>query len=247
MGHPHFYNQINILIPDLSNCPVKFFPLLLHVSKNQIMNKPVIILCATELGKAVLEIFKSNDVVVYGILDDNKKLHGKEIEDISILGSTNNQDYLKIIGKDCDVFIASDDNSWRATMIKSLKKNHESMPVNAIHSDAHIAKSATLHHGCFINQGVKIGANSKIGNHCLVHSGTVIDYSVKIGDFVQIGAGSIINSGAVLEDGAFVGSGVTVVSGVTIKEGARVGAGSLVIADVEKNETVFGNPAKPIE
>lgn len=211
------------------------------------MNKPVIILCATDLGKAVLEIFKSNDVVVYGFLDDNKKLHETEIENISILGSTNNKEYLKIIGKDCDVFVASDDNSWRATMIKSLKKNQESMPVNAIHSNAHIAESAILHHGCFINQGVKIGANSVIGNHCMVHSGSIIDYSVKVGDFVQIGAGSIINSGVVIEDGAFIGSGVTIVSGVTIMEGARVGAGSVVIADVGKNKTVFGNPAKKID
>lgn len=210
------------------------------------MNKPVIILCATDLGKAVLEIFKSNDVVVYGFLDDDKKLHGTEIEDISVFGSTSNQEYLKIIGNDCDVFVASDDNPWKATIIKSLKKQ-KAMPVNAIHSDAHIATSAILHHGNFINHGVKIGANSEIGNHCMVNSGCIIDYSVKVGDFVQIGAGSIINSGVVIEDGAFIGSGVTIVSGVTIKEGARIGAGSVIIADVEKNSTVFGNPAKTIK
>ena len=211
------------------------------------MNKPVIILCATDLGKAVLEIFKSNNVVVYGFLDDNKKLHGTEVEDISILGSTDNEEYLKILGKDCDVFVASDDNSWKATMIKSLRKNQKSMPINAIHSNAHIAKSVILHHGSLFNQGVKIGANSEIGNHCMLHSGSIIDYGVKICDFVQVGAGSIINSGVVIEDGAFVGSGVTIVSGVKIREGARIGAGSVVIANVDKNETVFGNPAKAIK
>lgn len=211
------------------------------------MNKPVIILCATDLGKSVLEIFQSNDVVVYGFLDDDLKLHGTEIEEISIFGGTNSQEYLKIIGKDCDVFVASDDNSWKATMIKSLKQNQKAMPINAIHSNAHIAKSAILHHGTFINQGVKIGANSEIGNHCMINSGSIIDYSVKVGDFVQIGTGSIVNSGVVIEDGAFVGSGVTIISGVTIKEGARIGAGSVVIADVAKNKTVFGNPAKTIK
>ena len=89
------------------------------------MEKPVLILCATELGKSVLEIFKSNNVVVYGFLDDNKKLHGTEIEDVTVLGSTEDKNYLKIIGKDCDVFIASDDNTWRANMIKNLKKNQK--------------------------------------------------------------------------------------------------------------------------
>lgn len=211
------------------------------------MIKPVIILCATDLGKAVLEIFKSNNVVVYGFLDDDNKLHGTEVEDISVLGSTDNEEYLKILGKDCDVFVASDDNSWKATMIKSLRKNQKSIPVNAIHNNAHIAISAILHHGSLINQGVKIGANSEVGNHCILHSGSIIDYRVKIGDFVQIGAGSVINSGVVIEDSAFVGSGVTIISGITIREGARIGAGSVVIADVEKNVTVFGNPAKAIE
>lgn len=211
------------------------------------MNKPVIIICATNLGRAVLEIFRSNEVVVYGFLDDDKKLHGTEIEDITVLGSTDNEEYLKIIGKDCDAFIASDDNSFKASIIKSLRKNQKAMPVNAIHNTVQISTSSILHHGSLINQGVKIGANSEIGNHCILHAGAIIDYKAKLGDFVQVGAGSIINSGVVIEDGAFIGSGATVVSGVTIKEGARVGAGSVVITDVKKNATVFGNPAKAIE
>ena len=211
------------------------------------MNKPVIILGASNLGKAVLEIFKSNDVMVYGFLDDDKKLHGSEIEESTVLGSTDNDEYLKLIGKDCDVFVASDDNSWKATMIKSLRKDQKAMPINAIHGNALVASSAILHHGSMINQGVKIGANSELGNHCMLQSGSVIDYNVKIGDFVQIGAGSIINSDVVIGDGVFVGSGVTIVSGITIGEGVRIGAGSVVIADVKKKQTVFGNPAKVID
>jgi sugar O-acyltransferase (sialic acid O-acetyltransferase NeuD family) len=211
------------------------------------MNKPVLIISASNLGKAVLEIFKSNSVVVYGFLDDDKKLHGTEIEDISVLGSTDDETYLKIIGKDCDVFIASDDNSWKANMIKNLRKNQKAMPVNAIHKNTQIAQSAILHHGCLINQNVQIGAHAAVGNHCIVHTGAIVDFAAKIGDFVQIGAGSIINSGVQVGSNVFIGSGVTIVSGVTIADGARVGAGSVVISDVKKNETVFGNPALAIK
>jgi len=211
------------------------------------MEKPVLILCASDLGKAVLEIYKSNDVVVYGFLDDNKKLHNTEIEDVSVLGGTNDASYLKIIGKDCDVFIASDDNSWRANVIKSLREDRKTMPVNAIHKSANITESAVLHHGSFINQNVQVGAHTEVGNHCIIHSGAVIDFASSIGDFVQIGAGSIINSGVIIESNVFIGSGATIVSGVTIKEGARIGAGSVVISNVEKGKTVFGNPATVIE
>ncbi len=211
------------------------------------MGKPVIIICATDLGKAVLDIFKSNDVVTYGFLDDNKSLWGSEIEDTTVLGSTEDESYLKIIGKDCDVFIASDDNAFRANMIKNLKTSRKTMPVNAIHKNVYMASSAILHHGCLINQNVQIGANSEIGNHCILHSGAIVDFAVKIGDFVQIGAGSVISSGAAIGDNAFIGSGVTIVSGITIGEGARIGAGSVVISDVKKGDTVFGNPATVIK
>ncbi|MCG8310409.1 MAG: NeuD/PglB/VioB family sugar acetyltransferase [Cytophagales bacterium] len=211
------------------------------------MNKPVIIIGASDFGKAALEIFKSNDVIVYGFLDDNKELHEKEIEDIPVLGSSENKSYLKIIGKDCDAFIASDDNTWKATIIESLRKHRKSMPVNAIHNNAYVASSAIIRHGSFINLGVKVGANSEIGNHCILHAGSIVDYGVKLRDFVQIGAGSIIGSGAEIMEGAFIGSGVTIVSGIKVKEGARIGAGSVVIADVDKNSTVFGNPAKPVD
>jgi len=206
-----------------------------------------LILCATDLGKAALEIFKSNEVVVYGFLDDNKDLQNTEIEDVSVLGTTDDQSLLKIIGKDCDVFIASDDNSWRANMIKTLRKERKTMPVNAIHKSAYIAPSATMHHGSFVNQNVQVGAHAEVGNHCIIHSGAIIDYASTVGDFAQVGAGSIINSGVTIESNAFIGSGVTIVSGVTIAEGARVGAGSVVISDVPKEKTVFGNPATVIE
>lgn len=210
------------------------------------MNKPVIIFCATALGKAVLDIFQSNNITVYGFLDDDASLFGSEIEDVTVMGATDNEEFLNVIGKDCDAFIASDDNSWKASMIKALKNRQKSMPVNAIHANTLIAPSAILHHGSLISQGVQIGASAQVGNHCIIHSGAIIDFNVKIGDFVQIGAGSIINPGVVIEDGAFIGSGVTIVSGVKIGKKARVGAGSVVITEVEKDETVFGNPAKSV-
>ena len=44
------------------------------------MDKPVIILGANGLGKAAMEAFESNDVVVYGFLDDKAEREGEELE-----------------------------------------------------------------------------------------------------------------------------------------------------------------------
>jgi len=211
------------------------------------MEKPVIIFGAEGLGKAALEIFQSNDVIVYGFLDDNSKLHNQLINDIPVLGHTSDEKYVSLIGTKCEAFFAYDDNVLKASISKQLKDNQKVAAVNAIHKNTSIARTCVLHHGNMINQHVCLGANTKIGNLCLIHAGSVIDYGVSIGDFVQVGAGSIVNPGAVIEDNVFIGAGVNIVSGIKIGKGARIGAGSVVIDHVKENATVFGNPAKPID
>ena len=211
------------------------------------MDKPVIILGAGGIGRAALEIFQDNGVVVYGFLDDDTKEHGKEIDTIPVLGSTDDDGYLKLIGKKCEAFVAADENTYRQSLVEMLHERRKMQPVNAVHKTAVIAKSANIGHGNFINQQAKIGAGAELGSHCILHSGALLDFNVKAGDFVQVGAGAVVGSGVTIEEGAFIGSGVTIVSGVTIGKKARIGAGSVVVADVKAKETVFGNPAQPIK
>ncbi len=210
------------------------------------MENPVIIFGANALGQAALEIFESNDIVVYGFLDDDKEKHGTELSEISVLGRTDDDGYLKLIGKKCEGFIAVDDRELRKGLVKLMLERRKMMPVNAIHSNTEIAPSAHIAHGIFINSGVVIGANAKVGNHCLLHTNATVDYSATLGDLVQVGAGSVVGSSAEIGDNVFIGSGVTIVSGVKVGKNARIGAGSVVIANVEEGATVFGNPAKEV-
>ena len=211
------------------------------------MEKPVIILGAKGIAHSVLEIFNSNKVVVFGFLDEDQKLHGQEINVVPVLGHTEDEGFLKLIGKKCEAFIAVDDNKYRQFLVKMLNEKRKVQPINAIHETAYVSTDAEIGHGNFINAKVNIGAGTKVGSHCIINSGAIIDHSAILGDFVQIGAGAIINSGVIVEDDAFIGSGVILVSGVTIGKNARVGAGSVVISSVKANETVFGNPAVVIK
>ncbi len=210
------------------------------------MENPVMIFGASALGQAAREIFESNDIIVYGYLDDNKELHGTTLGELSILGRTDDDGFLKLIGKKCEGFIAVDDRNLRKGIVKLLKERRKMMPVNAIHSNTEIAPSAHVGHGEFINSGVIVGANAKIGDHCMLNSNVVVDYSAVLGDLVQVGAGSVIGAEAEIEENVFIGSGVTIVPGVKIGKDARIGAGSVVVADVKKGKTVFGNPAKEV-
>lgn len=211
------------------------------------MDNPVIVFGASGLGRAALEIFESNGNVVYGFLDDNKTLHDTEIDNVPVLGRTDDDGFLKLIGKKCEAFIASDDNKEKKGQTKILLEKRKVMPVNALHQHASLSNTAVLGHGNFINSGVTVGAGVEVGSHCLINSGATIDHSSKLGDYVQIGVGAKISANVEIGEGAFIGSGAVIVSGVKIGKNASVGAGSVVISSVEPKQTVFGNPAAELK
>ena len=210
------------------------------------MDKPVIIFGAKGIAKSALEILQSNDIIVFGFLDEDKTTHDQTINDIPVLGAPDDHGFLKLIGQKCEAFIATDNNNIRKDLTDMLIDGRKVMPINALHKTASVAPSATIGHGNFINAGVTIGANAIIGSHCMLHTGVIIEQDAIIEDFVQIGSGSVINAGVTIEKNVFIVTGVLIVSGITVKAGARIGAGSVVIANVGKNETVFGNPAVKI-
>jgi sugar O-acyltransferase (sialic acid O-acetyltransferase NeuD family) len=210
------------------------------------MENPVIIFGANYLGRSAKEIFEGNSNVVYGFLDDNKALHNKEIDTATVLGSTDDDGFLKLIGKKCDAFVAVDDTKLRKNLVKMIQEVRHVQPVNAIHKDSRIAGSATLGYGNLVDVGAIVSAGAVVKDHCILHPNVVVGAESEVGSFVQVGAGSIINPGVVIEDEAFIGSGVVIVSGITIGKGARIGAGSVVIAPVKSGETVFGNPAEKV-
>ncbi len=174
--------------------------------------KPVIIIGAEGLGKVALDIFESNNTTVYCFLDEDEKLHNTEIGEVSVLGSPEDDGFLKFIGHKCDAFVAIEDTSDRKSYVSLLKERRKVMPANAIHPSAEISPKANLGHGNLVAARVVIATGADVGHHCLIHANSLIDYNAKIADFVQIGAGSIINAGVEIEEGAFIGSGVTIVS-----------------------------------
>lgn len=210
------------------------------------MENPVLIFGAGSLGVTALDIFQRNGVVVYGLLDDNKTLHGKEFGDVSVLGETDDDGFLKLIGQKCEAFVALGDTRVRKKLVKLLNDRRHIQPVNAIHDTATVSTLASIGHGNLIAARVVVNPFAEIGQHCIIQSGSVIDSQAKLGDYVHIGTGSFINPAVIIEEGAFIGTGVTIVAGVTIGKNARIGAGSVVIENVAATTTVFGNPAQKV-
>lgn len=211
------------------------------------MENPVIIFGANALGRSAKDIFESNQVVVYGFLDDNKKLHSTEVDDAVVLGSTDDDGFLKLIGKKCEAFVAIDDNKVRRNLVKMLRDIRHVLPVNAVHRLAMLSPRGSIGYGNLFDAGSSTGPGCTIGSHGIFGAGSHIGAECMVGDFAQVGAGAIINAGVTIEEDVFVGTGAVVVSGVTLEKGARIGAGSIVIATVKAGTTVFGNPAHTVK
>ena len=206
----------------------------------------MLIFGAGSLGLTALDLFQRNNVVVYGLLDDDKNLHGTEFGDVSVLGETDDDGFLKLIGQKCEAFVAIADGRVRRRLVKMLNERRKVQPVNAIHDTAVVSTLATLGHGNLIAARVVVNPYAEVGQHCIVQAGAVIESRAKLGDYVHVGTGCLINSSAVIEESAFIGTGATIIAGVTIGKNARVGAGSVVVENVEAGATVFGNPARKI-
>lgn len=210
------------------------------------MENPVLIFGAGDLGVQALDIFRRNNVLVYGLLDDRKELHGQEYGDVSVLGDTDDAGFLNIVGAKCETFVAIGERSVRERLVEMLTEDKKVMPVNAIHDSAVISEMASLGHGNLISARVVIGPKSSVGSHCIVQSAAVLDTWVQVGNYVTIGAGAIVNDRVRVADGAFIGAGAVIVAGVEIGKNARIGAGSVVIENVPAKATFFGNPAKKV-
>jgi sugar O-acyltransferase (sialic acid O-acetyltransferase NeuD family) len=210
------------------------------------MENPVLIFGAGDLGVQALDIFRRNQVLVYGLLDDRKELHGQEYGDVSVLGDTDDTGFLNIVGAKCEAFVAIGERSVRERLVEMLVDEKKAMPVNAIHDSAVLSEMAMIGHGNLIAARATIGPKSVVGSHCIIQSAAVIDTWAQLGDYITVGAGAIINDRVKIGDGAFIGSGAVIVAGVEIGKNARIGAGSVVIENVPAKATFFGNPAKKV-
>ncbi len=210
------------------------------------MEKPIIIFGAGTLGRSVLGILRSHDFDVYGFLDDKADPDGI-IDGVPVLGKTDDQGYLKLIGRKADSVVAYDDVRLRKNTVKYLKEVRKVMPMNAIHQGALLPEERNMGHGNILGAGTVVEPGVKIGHHSVFMGNVYLGSESKVGDYNVIGAGTNINSECRIGNNVFIGSGATIVSGVEVGDNSNIGAGSLVIGNVVKGTTVFGNPATEVK
>jgi sugar O-acyltransferase (sialic acid O-acetyltransferase NeuD family) len=205
---------------------------------------PVIIIGVNPFALEVADVFQKNKVVIYGFLDDDVKKKDTFIGEIPVLGTTEDEQFWSLIGKNCNVFVALENPVERKKMIENIIDDRKTKPTNAIHPNAQVADINSLSYGIFLGNSAIIQPATKIGDHCIIGAGAIIETGASIEDYAQIGSGTVIGKEAKVENNAFIGINSTVVGSIKIGKSASVGAGSVVIENIPNSKRAFGNPAK---
>lgn len=199
---------------------------------------PVIIVSA---DKEVIELAKNDcGLIVKGILDPN--LTGKVLN-IPVLGSDNEWGNLISKSAGLRVILPID-----PPVLKEKLAYHYGINslLTLISADAYISESATLKHGCVIQDGVKIMPSADIGIACKININAVVHHDSRVGDFCTLAPGSMLLGSVILENNVFIGAGAIVLPKVRIGRNSVVGAGAVVARDVAPGSVVAGVPARQI-
>lgn len=206
----------------------------------------VVILGAGGHGRVVLDILLQGKILKpVGFLDNNKKLHGRRIDGLPVLGDICALSDLRRRGIQGAV-VAIGDNGVRRAMGELIEQSGLELH-NAVHPSAQLAMNATLGKGVVIAAGALVCAHCQIGDYAILNTGCIVDHESMIGTSVHICPGVRLAGHVVVESGAFIGIGATIVQNVRVGFEAVVGAGAVVTADVDPMTTVVGVPARTIK
>lgn len=206
----------------------------------------VVIFGAGGHGRVVLDILaQARTARPIGFLDNNKKLHGRRIDGLPVLGGMDQAPSL--LGDNRrKAIIAIGDNGVRRDIARTVEEMGFEL-INAIHPSSRLATNVMLGKGLVIAAGALVCAHAQIGDYAILNTGCIVDHESMIGMASHICPGVRLAGHVVVESCAFVGIGATVVQNVRIGFEAIVGAGAVVVRDVAPMTTVVGVPARSIK
>jgi sugar O-acyltransferase (sialic acid O-acetyltransferase NeuD family) len=184
-------------------------------------------------AKVILDILKSNQIIVPAIFDDNPNI----------------DTFMGIPVRHTDIqspmIISIGNNVIRKKIVEQL--HNVAFAPAALAMSVTVSDSVTLDTGTVVMQGAIIQSSVTIGKHSIINTRASIDHDCVIQDYVHIAPGVILCGNVQIGEGSFIGAGTTIMQGIKIGRWSVIGAGSVVVRDIPDQVTAFGSPCKIIK
>lgn len=211
--------------------------------------KKVVILGGGGHGRSVLNTFRDVNKsekkwYILGFIDDAKKLHGKIVCDVPILGGF---DWFDKNKRD-DIYTINAISSPRIKK-KIVKRAHQKCIkfCNLIHPSVWKSNYVKIGEGTYIAAGSILTTYIEIGNHVIINLSCTIGHDSVIEDFCTIAPGVHISGNVHIKKGSDIGAGSVILPGRKIGPWSVVGAGSVVNKDIPPSVTAAGLPVRVIK
>lgn len=199
-----------------------------------------------------------NSKVIIDIIKERKRVFGENLEILGLLDDDSKKDELlgyKVLGPIDKVLtyelgegIYFINGIGANNVRKKISQKYPKLSYyTAIHPSAIIGSAVQIDEGSMLMAGAIINADSIIGKCAIINTGAIIEHDNLIGDFVHIASGTITGGNVKIGNCSMVGSGAKIIPGINIGDNCIVGAGSVVIADLPKNSTAVGVPARIVK
>lgn len=180
---------------------------------------------------------------IIGYLSDNEEEHGKEINNLPVLGGA---EWL-LDQKEISVTLGIGSPKGKRAVAKKLKKFVNVEFPNLIHPSVKISKFNTLGKGIIVTEGNILTTNIVLHDFTTLNLNCTIGHDTIFEKYVTILPNASISGNVTLEEGVDIGTNATIIQGITVGKDTIVGAGAVVVRDLPQYCTAVGAPAKPIK
>ena len=184
-------------------------------------------------AKVILDILKSNGIVVPKIFDDNPNIN-------SFMGIPVSRENIQ-----SPLIISIGNNSVRKTIVERFNSSVYNPAVWS--KQAFISDTVAMGEGTVVMQNTVIQSSVRIGKHCIINTKASIDHDCLIEDYVHIAPGVILCGNVEIGEGSLIGAGTTIIPGIKIGKWSIVGAGSVVVKDIPDRVMALGSPCRIVK
>jgi sugar O-acyltransferase (sialic acid O-acetyltransferase NeuD family) len=194
----------------------------------------------------LLDSFPENKYQVVAFIDDNPDQHGKELNQIPVMGLP------EVKNTYPDVKVLAGIGAPKIREKVTQKTTDEGLDfVSVVHPNVEISRFVDIGEGVVICAGNIITTNITIGNHVQINLDCTIGHDVVLGDYATLAPGVHVSGNVQIGKRAYIGTGANIINGTADKPlligaDAIIGAGACVTRDIPPDVTAVGIPAKPI-